>query len=86
MGANIALLQLQYYCTVSFDRKLPIDEQSICPTVCVLRVTQLYTDGSTMIEYFNYEEVTLVTLIIVILCSAMYCFCILYVLLYSVYE
>ena len=66
MGANIL------YVGVSFDRKLHINEQSICGVyIYIVIVTNMQTvgtvrelfncrDGVNMIEYLNYDEVTLI--------------------------
>ena len=64
MGANIALLRYLY--DVSFDRKLHVNEQSICnlykihsdsekyETVGVLRDLINCRDGINVIDYYNY--------------------------------
>ena len=69
MGANIALLR--YFYDVSFDRKLHINEQSICK-VCklpneseqdalgVMRDLLKCRDGIYGIGYLNYDDITLI--------------------------
>ena len=68
MGANIALLRYLY--DVSFDRKLHVNEQSICnfykihsdsekyATVGVLRDLINCRDGIHVIDYYNYDDIT----------------------------
>ena len=68
MGANIALLRYLYY--VSFDRKLHVNEQSICnlykihsdsekyATVGVLGDLINCRDGIHVIDYYNYDDIT----------------------------
>ena len=68
MGANIALLRYLY--DVSFDRKLLVNEQSICnfykihsdseryATVGVLRDLINCRDGIHVIDYYNYDDIT----------------------------
>ena len=68
MGANIALLLYLY--DVSFDRKLHVNEQSICnlykihisdseqyATVSVLRDLINCRDGVNVIDYYNYDDI-----------------------------
>ena len=67
MGANIALLR--YFYDVSFDRKLHVDEQSICnlykihsdseqyATVGVLRDLINCRYGINVIDYYNYDDI-----------------------------
>ena len=65
MGANIALLRYLY--DVSFDRKLHVNEQSICnlhkihsdsATVGVLSDLINCRDGINVIDYYNYDDIT----------------------------
>ena len=70
MGANIALLR--YFYDVSFDRKLRINEQVICKvyklpneseqsaTVGVMRDLLNCRDGIYDIDYFSYDEITVI--------------------------
>ena len=68
MGANIALLRYLY--DDSFDRRLHVNEQSICnlykihsdseqyATVGVLRDLINCRDGINVIDYYNYDDIT----------------------------
>ena len=70
MGANIALLRYCY--DASFDRKLRINEQSICKaykspseseqdaTVGVKRDLLNCRDGVYDIDYLNYDDITVI--------------------------
>ena len=70
MGANIALLRYSY--DVSFDRKLRINEQSICKvykvpheseqdaTVGVMRGLLNCRDSIYDIDYLNYDNITVI--------------------------